>query len=443
MAAAVAAAQNGLRVELFEQRKSLGGRARSFLDPKTGQLVDHCQHVSMGCCTALADFCRQTKVDDCFRNYRELHFFGPDGQQCDFNIAGWLPAPLHLLPGLMRLKYFARGERWNIARTLRKLARAQPNDNQESIGAWLQRHGQSEQMIELFWSVVLKSALSESTDRVSLAAAQKVFVDGFLASPHGCELEVPRFPLREIFDRRVGTWLQEYGVAVHRGTRIKQIDGDAARATALVLPDGTRREFDFVVAAVPWQHIRSLLSEAVLEAIPTLQHVDNFQSSPITAVHFWFDRPITPLPHAVLVGKRSQWVFNRGQHYCQVVISAANELVGQDRGKLVAAVRDELNAIWPKVESARLLHWRVITHRSPIFSVTPGVDSYRPSQQTPIENLLLAGDWTSTGWPATMESAVRSGQLAVEGILQALGEIRQLVTPELQPSLSARMILRI
>ena len=419
LAACVAACDRGLRVEWFERRKMLGGRACSLREPKTEELIDHCQHVSMGCCTALADFRRRTGIADSFIRQKRLNFLGPDGKRYNIAASRWLPAPLHLLPGLMRLRYLSLGERWSIAGVMRHLAR-ETTDDRETIGTWLRRHGQSQRAIDRFWSVVLLGALAESADRASLAAARKVFVDAFLASRNGYELEIPTLPLSEIFDRRVGAWLAEHNVVVHRATRIKRIEGERHRATAVVLPDGTRREFDFVIVAVPWQRVRSLFSETMLAVLPELQNVEKFQPAAITAVHLWFDRPITSVPHAALVGRLSQWFFGGGRtasgYYCQVVISASRELLGCRSAEVVARVCDELREVFPDARDARLLHGRVVTQPSAVFSMTPGLDRFRPTQRTQVENLLLAGDWTATGWPGTMEGAVRSGYLAVEAL---------------------------
>lgn len=455
LAAAAAASGQGLHVELFERRRQLGGRTGSFRDPLTGGLLDDCQHVSMGCCTNLADFCRRMGVAECFQRYRTPHFFGPDGTQYDFAPTGWLPAPLHLAPALMRLGYLSLGERWAIGRAMRRLARADPGNTgtEETIGDWLRRHGQSARAIEHFWSVILVGALSETVDRSSLSAAQKVFVDGFLAARTAYEIEVPKIPLAEILQRVAGR-LAERGVALHPGTAVRQIEGDAHRATAVVLADGTRREFDFVVVAVPWGRIRSLFPEAMLSAMPSLARSERIRPAPITAVHLWLDRPITPLPHAVLVGRMPQWVFNRGRqdappqgseswHYYQVVISASHDLAGRSRKDVVAAVRRDLEAIWPEARGAELLHWRLVTRPEAVFSCRPGLDRLRPQQQTPIENLILAGDWTATGWPATMEGAVRSGYLAVGAVLRSLGEDDPLLVPDLPRSRLARLLFGI
>jgi hypothetical protein len=456
-------------------------------------LIDHCQHVAMACCTNLADFWRRTGVADCFRRRRRLHFIGPDGARYDLSAAPLVPAPVHLVPALLRLGYLSLSDRVRILRTMCRLAGLPAGSDEENatIGSWLRRQGQSDRALERFWSPVLVSALSETLDRAALSAARKVLVEAFLASRHAYELEIPRVPLGEIYDRQVAAWLEERGVAIHRGMRVTGIEGDARRAEALVLPDGSRQPFDFFVAAVPWRSVRALFAPAMLEAMPALEGAGRIEPAAITAVHLWFDREITRLRDAVLVGRLSQWVFNHapglftsagsdpihrvqgvrsvirphecghyertmgaagshpgllgshpGHHY-QIVISASHGLVDCDQGNLVARVRQELGAVWPQARHAELLRWRVVTNPAAVFSPRPGVDRLRPAQETPVRNLALAGDWTATGWPATMESAVRSGYLAAEAILkQARPEgNRRLLAPDLPRGRLARLLL--
>jgi uncharacterized protein with NAD-binding domain and iron-sulfur cluster len=506
LAAAVAARQAGLDVELFEARRRLGGRAGSFQDPASGEIVDHCQHVSMGCCTNLADFCRRTGIDACFRRHRRLTFIGPDGRPHAL-AAAWLPAPLHLLPGLLRLGYLSLADRWRVVRALVRLARWQPVGGDDMthgssrlwsglapaatpvgaggdmpIGSWLFQQGQSQEAVERFWSVVLVSALGETLDRASLAAAQKVFVDGFLAHRRAYELLVPDAPLSEIYDQRLAAWLSAAGVRLHLGARVRRIEGDASRAAGLVLDDGPARPFYFFILAVPWRTAADLLSPPLRAALPAVEAARQFPAAPITAVHLWFDRPIMPWEHAVLVGRLGQWVFHvsgtdiegacrerplwrsavRGktplpvpgtpqrafptdassspEHYYQVVISGSHRLEGRDRQEIVDEVCQELQALWPRAREATRLRWRVVTQPEAVFSYRPGLDAQRPSQRTPVSNFLLAGDWTRTGWPATMEGAVRSGYLAVEGLLQALGRPSSLLVPDLPRSLLCRWL---
>ena len=454
MAAASVLCRHGFTVELFEQRRQLGGRAGSFLDPATGELVDHCQHVAMGCCTKFLDFCRRTQIAGLLRRHRRLHFFDRQGRRCD--IAGWplLPAPLHLAIPLLRFGHLSLGDRIGVMRAMRELARSPHDDSPDAptIGQWLHDRRQSDVAIRRFWSVVLVSALGESLDNASLAAARKVFVDGFLSHPAAYHVSVPRVPLGELYSKHVAQWLKSHGVTIHLEQAVKQVSGDANAVTGIALCDGQERRFDFVILAVPWTKVRSVLPAEMAGSLREIDKLDQLHSSPITGVHLWFDRPITGLPHAVLLERLSQWVFNRGRrgspgaddsaHYYQVVISASRELAGRTKDDVLDEVLDDLRATWPAARNARLLRRQIVTQREAVFSVRPGSDALRPEQKTRVPGLLLAGDWTCTGWPSTMEGAVRSGYLAAEAILVSAGRSTQILAPDLPPSLLARFVTR-
>ena len=252
-------------------------------------------------------------------------------------------------------------------------------------------------------------------------------------------MHVPRVALGEFYGRRLETWLTEHGVNLRLACPIKQLSGDTAAIRSLEFALGQPKDFDAVILTVPWRRICELLSAPLRAALPELAGIEQLASAPITAVHLWFDRPITDLPHAVLPGRTSQWLFSRGTqhvaissgepavagHYYQVVISASHELGDQSRDNITAKVCQELTEVWPVVSQAKLLQSRIVTEQNAVFSVCPGVDSLRPRQQTSIGNLFLAGDWTATGWPATMEGAVRSGYLAAEGVLAKFGARRK------------------
>ncbi len=442
----------------------------AFVIRPRGELVDHCQHVSMGCCTNLADFCHRTNIADCFRRDARLHFFTAEGRRYDLAASRWLPAPLHLAPGFLQLGYLTLRERLSIARTLWRLRHHRTNEKPpspgrepgdlpiqpdslptETIGVWLRAQGQSEQAIKLFWEPVLISALGESLDRASLTYARKVFVDGFMVSRDGYQIEVPRVPLGELYGERLGAWLAARGVVVHLESAVTRIIGNAERVEQLLVGEQAR-PFDAMVVAVPWTRAGDLVADSQLhDVLPELDRARELESSPITGVHLWFDREITPLPHAVLVGTTSQWVFNHGasvepgtsnapRHYYQVVISASRNLAGQDREKLIQEIVTELGRVWPSARHARLLHWRLVTEQAAVFSVNPRADLIRPPQRTAIANLALAGDWTATGWPATMEGAVRSGYLAAEVILAHFGRPERIVVPDLERGTLARLL---
>lgn len=437
MSAAAALADSDLEILLLETKRWLGGRAGSFEDPATSETVDHCQHVAMGCCTNFLDFCHRTGIESCFRRDRTLHFIGLDGQRCDFAGSSWLPAPLHLGPAFWRLRFLSMGSRWAIIRGMRALARRATGPNQ-TVAAWLQQQRQPAEAIERFWSVVLVSALGESLDRASLQAARKVFVDGFMAHRDAYHVLVPTMPLVELYDRHVILWLTQRGVTIRKSATVARLLNDGRSINGVALVSGELIDADQVIVAVPWRAGIRLLQGTFAEGL--CEPWRQIESSPITGVHLWLDRPITDLPHAVLVGRLSQWLFARssadekGRSYYQVVISASRELAGRSPSDIKAEVVQDLQSAFPVARNAHLLQSRVVAQPESVFSVTPDFDRLRPAQATAIPGLVLAGDWTATGWPATMESAVRSGYLAAEAVLAALDRPAHILVPDLPRS---------
>jgi squalene-associated FAD-dependent desaturase len=439
LAAAVALIERGCAVELFEARRKLGGRAGSYLDQASGESIDHCQHVAMGCCTNFLDFCRRTEIEDLFVRHRTLYFFGPDGRRCDFCPTQWLPAPLHLIAPLFALNYLSLRDKLGIARAMLRLLRLPTHEMPicPTVLDWLQAQQQSQAALAWFWKVVLVSALAESLDRASLAAARKVFVDGFLSHPNAANVLVPRVSLGALYDQRVADWLRNRRATIHLESPVEMVSGGSDHVSGLRLGDGSERAFDFVIVAVPWQRATAILAPEMRSAVDPNDAFASISSAPISSVHLWFDRKLTDLPHAVLVERLSQWVFARtldrqpSEHYYQVVISASHDLAGRPRESVVDEVFSDLKAVFMAAKAAKLLRWQLITEQQAVFSVRPGLDAIRPLQQTAISNLLLAGDWTRTGWPATMEGAIRSGYLAAEAVLSHLGRPERFLVPDL------------
>lgn len=471
LAAASVLAPRGFEVTLLESRPRLGGRASSIIDGETGQTIDNCQHVTMGCCTAFRHFCETTGCVNLFETQKTLHFVEPPAADRLPRIVPFrgipLPAPAHLSLALARMPWFSLSEKRAIARGLRALSRdrsCEAQDSRESFAEWLTRHGQGQVVQSRFWHTVLVSALSETLDRISVRHARKVFVDGFLSNRHGWEVSIPTAPLGEIYDERIARSLRDTGVNVRTSAGAKEIRLEGQVAKSAELRDGTTLTGDEFVLAVPHWLCSSMLPGEVLSTIPAqapsppsggegrgegtsaasvirpaslAKALDQIETAPIASAHFWFDRPLTSLPHATLLDRTSQWFFNRGQdaegrHYCQVVISAAGELASRSEAAILDEVEAELKAIWPQASQAKRLHGRVITEHRAVFAPLPGVDDLRPAQQSSIENLQLAGDWTQTGWPSTMEGAVRSGYLAARNILARHGQSFEL--PENLPS---------
>ena len=449
----------GFLVTLLEARPRLGGRASSFVDRVTGEEVDNCQHVSMGCCTNLADFCQRVGIGRFFRRDRTLHFIGPDGRQSDLS-PSMLPAPLHLAPQFLRLRFLNPGSKIAIGSGMARLARLhrEVRDRGGPFSDWLDRHHQPAQAKQLFWSTVLTSALGEECEKIDPVYARKVFVDGFLANRCGSEILLPTAPLETLYGRRLTDWLTGHGVEIRLGCAVRGLRVCGNRIEGLDLREGRNLQADVYLATVPFDRLLGLLPQELVDREPYFGRIRELQSAPITGVHLWFDRPITPLPHAILIGRTSQWLFNRSalwasaeadagmslpnskRFYYQVVISASHALADVSHNELTDRVVQELTEIWPAARSARLLHSRVVTERTAVFSVRPGVDAIRPPQQSPVENLWLAGDWTGTGWPATMEGAVRSGYLAAESILSRYAKKEKILQPDLPVGFLARLL---
>jgi squalene-associated FAD-dependent desaturase len=439
LAAATALARRGFQVTLLESRQRAGGRASSFTDSATGQLLDTCQHVSMGCCTNLAHFCRTVGIARHLRPQPSLYFLTPDRRVSPFGV-GRLPAPFHLAASFLRAHYLTLGEKLRIAWGLASLRRADPSDD-PPFQEWLVRHGQTPRTVERFWGLVLVSALNETPDRIGLRYARKVFLDGFLRHRRGFEVELPAVPLGRLYGEELQAWLQSHGarLLLGEGVRRLHVEGDAVRG--LELRQGDAPEADWYLAAVPFDRLLGLLPANLVEGEPYFTNLRNLETSPITSVHLWYDRPVTRLPHAVLVGCLGQWVFNRGpwpagngtgEHYLQVVVSAARQFRGLGHDEVQRRIVAELADLFPAAPPAHLVRARVVTEHNATFSAVPGVDRWRPPQDSPLRNLLVAGDWTATDWPATMEGAVRSGYLAAEALLRRKGVLgERLLQPDL------------
>ncbi len=391
LAAASCLVNRGLRITLLESRPRLGGRASSFPDPATGDLVDNCQHVSMACCTNLADFCRRVAIDGMLRRERELVFLSAGGQVSRFR-AGLFPAPFHLAGSFLRAGFLSAGDKLRVAYGLARLALTQDERPGESFAGWLLRHRQNVRTINLFWGTVLVSALNERLEQMDVGHARKVFLDGFLRNRTGFQPELPLVPLGELYGSRLETWLRDHDVLVRLTTGVQTIEYDETGAVSgVLLRSGQSLASDFVLIAVPFDRVRSLIPDALSQRLPGLLKLDLLRSTPITGVHLWFDRPVCPFEHVVTTGRLIQWVFNhtaiRGsaavnrnaprnpdpiarpaEEYLQIVISASYDLLALDKTAICDAVVADLAEIWPAARTATLLRWKVVTeHGADLF----------------------------------------------------------------------------
>ena len=312
---------------------------------------------------------------------------------------------------------------------------------------WLRAHGQSPAAISRFWGVVLISALDENLDRIDARYGLDVFWKAFLANRTGYRIGIPSVPLGELYEGCRAAIERRGGEVALRATvrGLRVADG---RIAAVEMDGGREETADLYLLAVPHDAVLDLLPEALVENEPMFSNLRRLRASPITGVHFWFDRNVMAEPFLTLLDRTTQWIFNKSRlyggpgdgQYLQLVISASYELVQRSRQEIIDLCLGELREILPEAREAKLLKATVIKETAATFSPEPGSDRWRPAQSTPLANLFLAGDWTATGWPATMEGAVRSGYLAAETILNTAGEIPKFVRPDLPTEGLARYL---
>ena len=404
MSAAAALGSLDFDVELHEARPFLGGRATSFpVQPAAegSERMDNCQHVLLRCFVNLLDFYRRCGVEKKIRFDDRLNFVHPGGKS-DVLRRGLLPAPFHLFGSLIGFDGLDARDKWSLIRTLAALRseRHRADLDEFTIGHWLNSKGVPPRTLQRFWRPILVSALNEEPDRASAVPAFQVFLDGLMATRDSFEMGVPAVPLADLYSAALEQKLGS-GVRIHLRSSIESIDPAA-------------RSADYYVSAVPFERVNAL--------VPGLDlHLDRFKHSPITGIHLWFDRPITDLPHAVLLDRTLQWLFRKSENYFQAVVSASRSLLPLAQKDIVEMACRELREFFPKSAAAQLVRSHVIKEARATYSAVPGLEAARPVAKTKFPNVFLAGDWTNTRWPATMEGAVRSGYLAAEAVARAAG----------------------
>ncbi|MGN6545363.1 MAG: FAD-dependent oxidoreductase, partial [Aureliella sp.] len=274
----------------------------------------------------------------------------------------------------------------------------------------------------------------------------KVFQDGFLRHRDAFHLLVPRRPLDELLGSRFATALNDAGAEVRLNAGAAGLEWRGEECCGVRLDDGRTVEATEVVVAVPWHSVNRLVRDAPLAAARQVGvQASQLQPSPISGVHTWWDRPWLPTPHAVVVGRLCQWVFSKEEagvppagaeqahsgHYYQIVISASRGLPRGDAAEVKRLISEDLQAVFPAARAARLERLKVVTDPQAVFSVAPGTGLLRPAAGSHASNVYWAGDWTRTGWPATMEGAVLSGFAAAEAIAARHDRTGRFVAPPL------------
>ena len=418
LSAATALSERGVPVTLLEARPTLGGRATAFTDPGTGERVDNGQHVVIGGYRETFRFLRrvgserhlflqpQLTVDVIERSGRASRLKCPV-----------LPAPLHLLGGLLGWKALTWRDR--LAATRLSMIAGRGNDHSETVRAWLIRNGQTPRLIELLWEPLAVAALNQSIDEAAAAPFAAVLHRMFSVRREDSSLGLPTRPIDELFADPSRTWIEQRGgeVQVNAPARIRTQPGLAVHVR------DEERHARVVICAVPWYALGEVFVDRPAALEPILSAAERTPASPIVTVNLWFDRVVTPNMFVGLPGRTMQWVFDKraifgeASSHLSVVCSAADAIVGQTNQQLIDLAVDEVRSALPGARAATLRRAVAVREKRATFSVAPGMPA-RPGTQTAVPGLLLAGDWIDTGLPATIESAVVSGHRAAEAALK-------------------------
>lgn len=434
LAAAVRLAGRGARVLVLEARSRLGGRATSFPDRETGEIVDNGQHVLVGAYRDTFAFLRDIGAAEDARLAPRLQVTMVDraGQMSRLACPD-LPSPLHLVAGVFEWDAVSWADRLavlHMARPLRVARRAlEPGAREiaaspgETVENWLIRNGQTARLREMLWEPLALAALNQPASHAAAPPFARILAEMFGSDPRAAAVAVPSKPLHQLFGEPARAFIETHGGMVRTGSpavvTVRRENGAGGWSVGAVRSGGDEWMAPVVISAVPWFAFARLFDDDVAALRPTLEGASRMMPSPILTVNLWFDRPLFHEPFVGLPGRTMQWVFDKGQafgegasHLC-LVSSGPSDAMRLSQDEVVALAVRELSGAFRAAKEARLLRGTVIREPHATFSLAPGQPA-RPAIVTEVAGLYLAGDWIETGLPATIESAVRSGHQAAD-----------------------------
>jgi zeta-carotene desaturase len=352
-----------------------------------------------------------------------------------------LPAPLHGAPSFLSAKAFTLADKLSLARAMRAMMKPETLvDTRESLGDWLRRHKQTDGAINRFWRLVIASALNAEIDSIAVPYAAKVIRELFMNSAQAGSMGMSTVPLSEVY-ANVTPFIEQRGGSVLMNTHVEGAAWDETSAKWMVCTRTGELVADYMILALPFEAMQKLLPHLPAEegTEKLARQIERHEHWPICSVHLWFDREVTELKHAVLLDREIHWMYNqsklqgRGGHYIELVVSATRAFAALERKEAIELALRELAEFFPRVKEAKLLKAALIKEMHATFGVPPGIDAARPTAASSWPNLFLAGDWTATGWPSTMESAARSGHLAAEALGLSAENPLRCFEPDLKP----------
>jgi len=422
LAAGVELSERGARVVVLERRGHLGGRAYSFTDQQTGDVVDNGQHLFMGCYHHTIAFLKKIGCLDrlMFQDRPRVDFLDRDHGYTSFECPR-LPAPLHAVAGLLRMRGITFGDKLRVAKVGRAIQKnGQAGADSLTVKEWLASLGQSERIRQRFWYPMAIATLNEDPAVASARMLKVVLKEAFGAGRRATSIGIARVGLSQLYTEGAKEFIEARGGSVRTNAPVEQLQIEGKHLIAVELKDGERIEADAVISAVPHTALLKMLPQELRSG--EFATIDKLRAAPIVSINLWFDRGVFDRQFVGLIGTRSQWLFNKNlivkptesSNQIAVIISAAHAFVDWTKEQLVEMALSELHELLPASRAAQLLHSRIVKEREATLSHTLESDDLRPGPRTSIENLILAGGWTATGLPDTIESAVLSGHTAAE-----------------------------
>ncbi len=424
VSAALACADAGARVRLLEARACLGGA--TFSTEKRGLRVDNGQHVFMRCCTAYRELLARLGVEGLVSLQSRLSVpVAAPGRPLAWIRRHALPAPAHLAPSLLGFPHLPLAARLRAAQLARGFAALDPDDrelDERSLGAWLAERGVRDAASLAFWDLLIRPTLNVRAADASLALAARVLRTGFLDRADAADIGIAAVPFAELHDAPARRALRAAGAAVELGAAVRGVLVDAHGVSLSVGGESLRA--DAVILAAPAGATARLAPAAAgLDGAA----LDRLGASPIVNLHVWFDRPVIDQPFVAGWGTPLQWIFDRTRasgtprgQLLTVSLSAAGEWLGRSRAELRAHFLPAFQALFPAARAAEVLDFFALSDPAATFLQVPGTRRLRPAVATRHPSVYVAGAWTDTGWPATMEGAVRSGAAAAQAALRSL-----------------------
>ncbi|MCS6884159.1 MAG: hydroxysqualene dehydroxylase HpnE [Acidobacteriota bacterium] len=422
LAAAVALAETGYKVTVFERRAALGGRAYSFIESITGDVLDNGQHLLMGCYHETFKFLRKLGTAHLvnLQQRPRVDFIDVEGKQT-FLECPKLPAPLHLLFGLFRLKGIPIRDKLGFLRLGNQL-RIDTNRLRKQLASltvdqWLDAYDQSKTARKRFWEMLCVATINLDPAQAAAVLLAEVLRRSFGSSYEDACLGLPATGLSQLYTEQARYYIEQRGGNVRLRTPVKKLLISSDCCLGLQTERGETFTADYYISAVPHLALKEILPAELFNQ-PYFAAWKNFKTSPIVSINLWFDKPITELGFVGLVQGRIQWLFNKNllfkhcnkdKYLVSCVISAATNYSSSNKNDLVSLALEDLANFFPSVRTAKLLNAVVVKEQHATFRATVDAEASRPKHKSPVNNLFLAGDWTDTGLPATIESAVLSG----------------------------------